>query len=244
MSEILQLQLTLSRLGYQPGVIDGIWGPNTRAALEAAQQSSRRARGLDPVDALAVLLGEVAKLRRGVPALTLAEVLGVFPRFGERGNPLQWLGGLNLCLQYVVADQHRAAFLIGQLAHESAGFATLEEYASGAAYEGRADLGNVQPGDGRRYKGRGPIQTTGRANYRRVGRALGVPAEERPELLATPLIGFLSAGLYWLDHGLNALADAGDVDAITRRINGGTNGRDDRIEKTRAAAAMLARRQA
>ncbi len=243
MSEAMfHLQITLSRLGYRPGLLDGVWGPKTRMALEEAQKTHRKARGRVPDEVLPVLLEKLARVRRGVPELTLEEITRTFPRFGERGDPAQWLEGLSLGLRYVVADEHRAAFLIGQLAHESAGFSTLEELASGAAYEGRANLGNVKPGDGVRFKGRGAIQTTGRANYRRAGRVLGVPAEQYPGLLATPMLGFLSSGLYWLDHGLNAIADDGDVAKITKIINGGDRGLDDRIDKTRRAAAMIARR--
>ena len=80
----------------------------------------------------------------------------------------------------------RLAHFMGQSALESGSFRYMEEIASGAAYEGRADLGNTQPGDGRRYKGRGPIQTTGRANYRRDGRTLGIDLENNPHLLSIP----------------------------------------------------------
>src|SRR5215467_14480028 len=100
----------------------------------------------------------------------------------------------------------------------------MEEIASGAAYEGRRDLGNTQPGDGKRYKGRGPIQLTGRANYRRAGKALGLDLEKDPAKAADPAVGFRVAGWFWKTHGLNELADKGDFREITRRINGGYNG--------------------
>lgn len=122
----------------------------------------------------------------------------------------------------------RLAHFMAQLAHESGGFRYMEEIASGSAYEGRADLGNTQPGDGKRYKGRGPIQLTGRANYRRFGQALGIDFENNPEIVALPSIGLLVACKFWDDRKLNALADADDVEAITRRVNGGTNGLADR----------------
>ncbi|HYI39980.1 MAG TPA: glycoside hydrolase family 19 protein [Allosphingosinicella sp.] len=122
----------------------------------------------------------------------------------------------------------RLAHFLAQLAHESMGFVYMEEIASGAAYEGRNDLGNVIVGDGRRYKGRGPIQLTGRSNYRRFGQKIGIDLESHPEIAALPSVGMLTACLYWSDHGLNELADADDILAITRRINGGTNGLADR----------------
>lgn len=133
----------------------------------------------------------------------------------------------------------RLAHFMGQCAHESGGFRYMEEIASGAAYEGRADLGNTVAGDGRRYKGRGPIQLTGRANYRRVGRLIGIDLEAHPEIVSHPSIGLLVACVFWSEAGLNALADADDLQKITRRINGGTNGLQDRIAKTTAAKGLI-----
>lgn len=122
----------------------------------------------------------------------------------------------------------KAAFL-AQLAHESASLRYMEEIASGAAYEGRKDLGNIRPGDGKRYKGRGPIQLTGRANYRKYGKLLGLDLEKDPELAAASDAGFRIAGLYWKLNGLNELADKDDFRQITKRINGGYNGLADRL---------------
>jgi predicted chitinase len=130
----------------------------------------------------------------------------------------------NAMLAGGITTQQRAAMFLGQVLHESVGLRYFEEIASGAAYEGRHDLGNTQPGDGRRYKGRGPIQLTGRANYRWAGGRLHLPLERHPELAARHDIGWRIAVLYWTSHGLNALADHGDYEAITRRINGGMNG--------------------
>ena len=122
----------------------------------------------------------------------------------------------------------RAAHFLAQCCHESDGFVTTEEYASGAAYERRADLGNTQPGDGRRYKGRGLIQLTGRANYRKYGNLLGLNLEDDPEIAAEPVTSLKIACAFWQDHKLNALADADDIVTTTKRINGGLNGLDGR----------------
>jgi len=138
------------------------------------------------------------------------------------------------------ANPLRFAHFFAQLAHESGGFQYMEEIASGQAYEGRANLGNVQPGDGRRYKGRGPIQLTGRANYRDYGRRLGIDLETHPEIAALPSIGMMTACAYWTASNLNVLADRDDVEAITRRINGGLNGFDDRQMLLRAMKALMA----
>ena len=145
----------------------------------------------------------------------------------------------------------KAAFL-AQLAHESGELKYMEELASGEKYEGNIEnLGNTQKGDGRRFKGRGPIQLTGRANYEKYGEKLDLDLVNNPTIAATKEVGFRIAGQFWKDHGLNELADKGtqivDVtrtrkgggkfvekhpafDAITFRINGGFNGKDERIK--------------
>lgn len=125
---------------------------------------------------------------------------------------------------YGIDSPARAAAFLAQIAHESVELRYWEEIASGEAYEGRRDLGNTQPGDGKRYKGRGPIQITGRANYRKYGAMLGLNLENNPSLAATTPVGFQIAGAYWHSHGLNELADKQDFVTITKRINGGTNG--------------------
>lgn len=131
---------------------------------------------------------------------------------------------------YGVNTALRICHFIAQAAHESAHFMTLEEYASGAAYEGRKDLGNTQPGDGKRYKGRGIFQLTGRANYSVYGKLLGVDLENNPELAETPEISVLTALEYWKNRKLNEYADKDDIKAVTKRINGGYNGLEDRTK--------------
>jgi len=142
--------------------------------------------------------------------------------------------------EYGILDSGlRLAHFIAQVAHESGGFVYMEEIASGAAYEGRADLGNTQAGDGKRYKGRGPLQLTGRANYREYGQALGIYFEEHPDIVAYPSIGLHVACEYWKRKGLNALADMDDVTAITKKVNGGLNGFDDRKSKLAKAKGLI-----
>jgi predicted chitinase len=140
-----------------------------------------------------------------------------------------------------VTNYAREACFMGQVLHECGGFRWPEELASGAAYEGRRDLGNTQPGDGRRFKGRGWIQITGRANYRKYGRLLGVDLEADPERAATPALAARIACAYWKTHGLNELADAGSYRTITRRINGGLNGYADRLVQLRLAQRVLSK---
>jgi putative chitinase len=141
--------------------------------------------------------------------------------------------------RYEIASDLRAAHFLAQTCHESDSFCTTVEYASGEAYEGRKDLGNTQPGDGPRYKGRGLIQLTGRANYTSYGAALGLDLVGQPEIAADPPTSLVIACEFWKQRGLNALADQDDIEGITRRINGGLNGLSDRqIRLARAKAAL------
>jgi predicted chitinase len=135
----------------------------------------------------------------------------------------------------------RAHFL-AQIGHESGELRFRSELASGEAYEGRRDLGNTQPGDGRRYKGRGLIQLTGRANYAEYGRALGREAEllEHPERVADEIgLCIDVAAWFWSRRELNALAEKDDLTGITRRINGGLNGLEDRRRLLKRCKALL-----
>lgn len=103
-------------------------------------------------------------------------------------------------------------------------FQPINELASGEAYEGRADLGNTQPGDGKRFKGRGYIQLTGRTNYRAYGKLMGVDLEGSPALALDPKNAAEVFALYWKWKKCAAAADAGDWKAVRRRVNGGLNG--------------------
>lgn len=138
----------------------------------------------------------------------------------------------------------RLCHFMAQLAHESAHFGVTREFASGAAYEGRRDLGNVRPGDGRRYRGRGLIQTTGRANYAEarddIRRIIpGAPDfEDDPVKLEEFPWALLSGISYWRRRNINRHADRDDVEAVTRAINGGQNGLDDRKRYLRTAKAI------
>lgn len=128
-----------------------------------------------------------------------------------------------------ITTRLRIAHFLAQIGHESDHFRTTKEYASGKAYEGRRDLGNVKAGDGVKYKGRGVIQITGRYNYEKYGKKLGVDLVRKPELAESPEISVKTAIAYWTDHNLNALADKDDIRGITKRINGGYNGLNSRI---------------
>lgn len=129
----------------------------------------------------------------------------------------------------------RIVHFVAQIAHESAHFRTTIEYATGAAYEGRKDLGNVFKGDGRKFKGRGLIQLTGRSNTKTFtlwmrDRDPSCPDfEANPEKLAEFPWAFLASVYYWSSRNLNRYADTNNIEMITRRINGGLNGYADRL---------------
>jgi len=142
-------------------------------------------------------------------------------------------------IEFDITTPLRQAHFLAQVAHESDRFNALEEYASGSAYEGRRDLGNIQSGDGVRFKGRGLIQVTGRTNYIAAGRALGVDLIRNPRRLAEPDLACRSAGWYWNTRQLNGIADRDDVRRITRLINGGFNGLQDRVELLQHAKRVL-----
>lgn len=136
----------------------------------------------------------------------------------------------------------RQAAFLAQVAHESGSLRYVREIASGEAYEGRVDLGNMEPGDGPRFRGRGLIQITGRSNYRDCSVALygdEVPLLLHPELLEETVPACRSAGWFWWSRGLNALADARDFRSITRVINGGFNGFQNRLAFFDRAQAVL-----
>ncbi len=179
----------------------------------------------------------VEELRRLMPNLSLGKATFYAPYLNAA-----------MLEQGIVSKKRRCAFL-AQLAHESAQLRYMEEIASGAAYEGRHDLGNTHPGDGRRYKGRGPIQLTGRANYRAFGRQLGLDLEGNPQLASKPENGFRIAALFWKLKGLNDLADklttqGGPADfqicrQITKKINGGVNGLAERWSYYKTSIRVL-----
>lgn len=153
------------------------------------------------------------------------------------------------CATFAINTPARLAAFLAQIGHESGRLVYVREIwgptPAQQRYEGRADLGNTQPGDGKRYMGRGLIQTTGRANYSatRDGLAAYLPNvpdfEAVPALLERPDLAAMSAAWFWHSRELNTFADLGDFIRITKRINGGTNGLADRLALYEAAKAVL-----
>jgi len=160
--------------------------------------------------------------------MTVEELLKAMPYAGSRAQAFAQPLTDAMAEFGIDTPQRRAAF-IAQVAHESGSLKYVKEIADGSAYEGRADLGNSSPGDGVKFKGRGLIQVTGKANYRACGMALSLDLLNLPELLEQPENACRSAGWFWKSHNLNQYADTDQFGALSKRINGGFTGLDDRI---------------
>ncbi len=223
----------LQSLGFNPGKVDGLFDRSTLKAVRAFE----RQQGLK-VDGT-IGTNELAKMKALTRGVTLGQLHRIMPSL-PMSKARAYLPLLNRAMaEAKINTRQRKAMFLAQLAHESVQLRYFEEIASGAAYEGRRDLGNVHPGDGVRYKGRGPIQLTGRSNYRAAGRALHLPLEAKPKMAAQPAVGFRTAAWFWTSRGLNRLADQGNFREVTRRINGGFNGLSSRLAYYRRALAAL-----
>jgi predicted chitinase len=214
--------------GYGPGAVGGLGGAGSAGGVADV---SRPIAQTAPVD--------VSSWTPGAGDVTTQQLQSIVPTLSA-GKAAEVAPHLNRAMAEAGIDSPaRKAAFIAQVAHESGGFQYNEEIASGRAYEGRSDLGNTQPGDGERFKGRGYIQLTGRANYAAAGKALGLDLVNNPGLAARPENAARVAAWYWNSRGLNALADRGDFDGITRRINGGYNGKADRDQYHARAQGVL-----
>jgi putative chitinase len=181
----------------------------------------------------------------------------------------KWLAPLEeVFVKYDISTPVRQACFIGQCAHESGNFKTLQEnlnysaeglmktwpsrfatkeiadqYArnpakiAGKVYNGR--LGNTNEEEASKYLGRGLIQLTGKENYGNCGLGIGIDLLADPTLLLDPRYAAISAGWFWNKKGLNGLADSGDFETMTKRINGGLIGLDDRKAKIAKALSIL-----
>ena len=157
---------------------------------------------------LSINLQQLQAILTNAPASRLSTYL---PYLTEA---MAW-GQINTCA--------RISAFLGQVAEESGEFRYMEELASGAEYEGRKDLGNTSPGDGVKYKGRGPIQITGKANYAAAGKGIGVDLVNNPALAAQPQYAFKTAVWYWNSRNLNSYADKNNQDGFdqcTLKVNG------------------------
>lgn len=209
---------------------DGIFGPATEAALVEFQATHFDAKGkkLTP-DGIcgpgtwAVLLEEQKK--KESMTLTIDQLCAIMPTAKKSGRAALYMDSLNAVMaKYHINTPLRMAHFLSQIAHESCELRYNEEIASGSAYEGRKDLGNTVKGDGKRFKGRGFIQLTGRANYTKFSKETGCDCVNHPELVAKLPWCAETAGWYWNSRSINEAADIDAFTTVTRRINGGTNG--------------------
>lgn len=182
----------------------------------------------------------------------------------------EWIDAINLTFEnFGIKTPEQQASFLGQCAHESNSFTALVENLNYKAdslckvwpnhfpslefamqynrqtekianrvYANRMGNGDEESGDGWTYRGRGLIQLTGRDNYRACGKALGVDLEANPEYLETPMYAALSAGWFWNKNRLNNIAS--DITAVTKKVNGGTNGLEDRVARTQRALEIFA----
>ena len=163
-------------------------------------------------------------------AITESQIIGFAPASIKMASTVaKYFNEFNE--HYQVNTPLRIAAFLSQTAHESASFRYTREIASGDAYEGRKSLGNIFPGDGKKFKGRGYIQITGRNNYTALSKSLF--GDERlakdPEIIATPQYAMISAFWFWNGNNLNKYADEQYIETITKRINGGLNGFQERV---------------
>ncbi|BAQ75234.1 lysozyme [Pseudomonas sp. Os17] len=181
--------------------------------------------------------------------ITVQQLLQILPNAGAKAGV--FVPALNAAMsKYAIITRLRIAAFIAQIGHESGQLQWVRELGSNQ-YLSKYDTGTLAKrlgntpeadGDGQKYRGRGLIQITGRANYEACSEALFSDARllNTPELLETPVYAALSAGWFWQRAGLNTLADKGDFLTITKRINGGTNGLADREVLYERALEVLA----
>jgi putative chitinase len=221
--------------------IDGDMGPGTIAMITEFQRRVMNAAApdgrIDP-DGDTLLA-----LRAGMsPGLTLNKLQGIMPTansvlVGRYFQPLT-----TMMPNSQINTPMRVAHFLAQVGHESGDLRFCQEIASGEAYEGRIDLGNTEPGDGPRFKGRGLIQLTGRSNYIAFGNARGrdfVTPDNYLQLATDPNLAVDVSCWFWTTHGLNAQADVDHLNEITQRINGGLNGLADRASHLQRAKCLL-----
>jgi putative chitinase len=165
--------------------------------------------------------------------ITVDELLKIMPHAGT--NALKYVTPLNDAMREFAIDMtaNREAMFLAQVAHESGELRYAAEIwgptDAQAKYENRLDLGNINQGDGKKFKGRGLIQITGRANYSRASDIFKVNFLANPELMEQPKYAARTAAWFWQAHGCNELADKMAYALITKKINGGMNGWPSRL---------------
>lgn len=222
-----------AELGLAQVDVDGVYGPGTAAAVRDIQER-RALPATGKVDEatwaalrLPFNVAPAVALQRAMPGLSLE-------RARELAPPAR-----RAMVEGQITTPRRAAYFLAQIGHESVSLRYKREIASGRAYEGRRDLGNVFPGDGPRFKGGGFIQLTGRSNYTAAALVLRLPElVTNPAIVARDDVAWRVTVFFWRRGNLNSYSDRGDFTGLTRAINGGFNGLDDRRRRLAFAESV------
>lgn len=227
---IAEIQRMLIDGGFDVGKsgADGLYGPSTKSALQRCITKANSKEG-------------------GLLRLSQSQLDQIFPLGAKSGRNSKFLPALNdLFEKSGINSVNRIAGFLSQIGVESGEFLYVKELGADSYFSkyepgtsiGK-NLGNTQKGDGARYKGRGLIQVTGRANYAACGKALGIDLINNPELLEQPKYAVDSAGWYWDTRNINAACDADDIVKITKLVNGGTNHLAERTNYYKKAKSVL-----
>lgn len=237
--QVKTIQQDLITLGLLQPPVDGIPGPNTHRAWAQFKRAAKHIN-LDCVgtESLADLTHAVSLLDQDAKHVSKVQAEAIFGRAITTAQ----LKDLNDCLErFEINTPKRICHFLAQVAHETGGLRWLTELASGKAYEGRKDLGNTQSGDGVKFKGAGALQLTGRANYQAFANRIQDQNVMLGHVYLAQTYPFTSAGWFWETRKLNKLCDQGaSVSEITRIINGGLNGLNDRVSYYNKAKLSLA----
>ena len=169
-----------------------------------------------------------------------AEQLKKIMPYAAKANLEKYLDPLNAAMEeFGIDTPKRAAAFLAQVTHESGSLKYSRELASGKAYENRPSMGNINPGDGPKYKGGGPLQLTWANNYKQCGDEIGIDLYNNPELIEHPGVGCRAAGWFWKGHNLNHYVDMNQFDNVSHVINGGWNGRQERQDNYARALKVL-----
>lgn len=232
--DVTTLQVSLNQLGFKCE-IDGQFGQATEAQICACQKSFNLVPSGVVNDIFWSILNTAVKniQQTGIPVVITYEILKKSMPYATEANLTRFLKPLNDTIKKYGIDQtkQRTAMFLAQVAHESGELKYVRELASGDDYDTRTDLGNTpeRDGDGRKYKGRALIQITGTFNYIEVSRDLGQDFINNPTLLEQPQWAAMASGWFWNKKDLNQLADLVDFKGMTKKINGGYNGWDSRV---------------
>lgn len=218
------VKLLQEKLGLKP---DGSFGPNTEKSVKDWQKKNGlKDDGVVGDITWNKLFNNTTTTKVSKETLKLEKLKGIIP-----DKVISQIS--DTAVKFNITTNLRLAHFLSQCSHESGNFKWVVELASGQAYEGRKDLGNTQPGDGVRFKGRGYIQCTGRLNYIKFSEFIGEDCVTNPDLVSTKY-PMESAAWFFNKNNLWKICDLGSTDEVvtklTKRVNGGYNGLNSRIE--------------